>query len=309
MIPLLFPILADTIADPMDHDTVYVHEWGVVCFEELGPEVVGVRWEPFPFPDEPPYGYSVEAPVVWFHGSSCTGTFTVSTPEGWLTELYPRPDGTEGLPAPDIITEYFLPQITFAEWSIRLDGPEPSEEEPVPTYGALPFEWAMEYWRGVPSRWLYRESDGFVDRFIYYECGLPAGFDGLFKREGGSIVFDEGWSGEGLILASGEMPGMLPVHLEGEFETPAIAGFYPADPDSLRKIVSGWAEGMLKTEEIDALWNTWEGTLFAPPGKWLLFPLPSEVTERISAISFTPDDCWIEVVYERLFLGLIRIEG
>jgi len=309
MIPLLFPILADTIAVPIDYGTVYVHEWGVVCFEEPDQEVVGVRWEPVLFPDEPPYDYGVEAPVVWFHGSSCTGTFTVSTPEGWLTELYPLPDGTEGVFPPDIISEDFPPLITSARWSIRLDGPEPSEEEPVPTGGSLPFEWAMEYWRGVPSKWLYRESDGFVDRFIYYECGLPADFDGLFKREEGSIVFDEGWSGEGLVLISGEMPGMLSVHLEGEFAMPAISGFHPASSDSIRKVVSGWAGGMLKPEEIDALWNTWEGTLFAPPGKWLLFPLPSDVTERISTISFTPDDCWIDVVYERLFLGLIRIEG
>jgi len=49
MIPLLFPILADTIAVPIDYGTVYVHEWGVVCFEEPDQEVVGVRWEPVLF--------------------------------------------------------------------------------------------------------------------------------------------------------------------------------------------------------------------------------------------------------------------
>jgi hypothetical protein len=290
---------------------VHVHEWGVVRFDGNGAEVVGApRSDDYYSMDGNMYGdYCVEAPVVWFHGTSCSGTFSVTTPEGWLTELYPAPDEIRGLEPPGFLNGEFPERNIGAVWSITIGGAEPMAEEVREWYTGLPYEWAAGSWREVPAEYLYRDSDGFCDRFIYYECGLPGDWNDLFHSEDSNIVFESGYTGEGIVMIAGSMPGYLPVRLEGEFSMPAVAGFYPAEPDSIMSILSSWAGGMLKPAEIEALWNTWESTFFAGPGSWLLFPLPPEAVDRISRIEFTPDDCFVAVRYERLFLGLVSIGG
>ncbi len=305
MIPLFFAVLVDTVVAPESYQTVHVHEWGVVRFDDDGTEAMGTPWSGdygYPYDD-----YCVHAPVVWFHGANCSGSFTVTTPEGWLTELYPIPDETVVIEPPCILSGELPERIIHAVWNITIGSAEPVSGELREWHTGLPYEWAAGFWREVPAEYLYRQSDGFIDRFIYYECGLPGDWNDLFHTEESTIVFESGYTGEGIILVTGSLPGYLPVRVEGEVSIPAITGFYPAEPDSIMSILSGWAGGMLKPAEIEALWNTWEGTLFAGPGSWLLFPLPPETVDRISRIEFTPDNCWIDVRYERLFLGLVRI--
>ncbi len=79
MIPFFFFAVTDTVAIDIDFETVYVHEWGVVEVDMGFPTAGGAKWGYLDDQGtlEPYTGYGVEAPVVWFHGAQCTGTFTV----------------------------------------------------------------------------------------------------------------------------------------------------------------------------------------------------------------------------------------
>ncbi len=69
MIPLFFTVLVDTVVAPESYQTVHVHEWGVVRFDDDGTEAMGTPWSGdygYPYND-----YCVHAPVVWFHGANC----------------------------------------------------------------------------------------------------------------------------------------------------------------------------------------------------------------------------------------------
>jgi hypothetical protein len=306
MIPLFFAALVDTVVAPGDYETVHIHEWGVVLFSEDGADVTGVYDSPDDFYiDGYDYGhYCVEAPVVWFHGTPCSGTFTVRTPEGWLTELYPVPDDI-GSVAPELPV-----RPAEASWYFTVGGAEPSSERMREwDSSGLSWGWAAGYWRNVPAEYLYRESDGFCDRFIYYECGLPLQWNEIFTGVDEGIVFRDGFTGEGIVFVSGSMPGYAMVSIEDELIVPPMEEFVPAGPDSMKAILGRWAEWKLKPEEIDALWYTWESAMYTLPGTWLLFPIPAEDVNRISTIEFIPDDCFVGVRYQRLFLGLVRIDS
>jgi hypothetical protein len=50
MLPILFPILADTVVAPVDDFTlIRVHEWGVVTFTSVGTSVTGAPEDTYGF--------------------------------------------------------------------------------------------------------------------------------------------------------------------------------------------------------------------------------------------------------------------
>jgi hypothetical protein len=303
MLPLLFPLLADTVIAPYPHDygQVRVHEWGVVTFTSAGTEITGA---PGGLYGHDPFGLLlVDAPVVWFHGEPFGGTFTVRAEMGFITTAYPKP--SEGFSGPTPVT---------ASWRIVGRMPQPFTEVPRPSVPEnTPFRWAMDFWRDVPCLDLYTQEEVYLDRFLYYETAIP---DGLHARM--NTVVENGrqlagfFSPDGIRIVTGPEPlirpdRIVPLPLVGSRSTAIRTTMHRQE---ILDRLCDWAGGNLKSHEIAALWNTWEPFFTErPPGEiWLLFPLPPETVEGISSIHLQPDDPHLSVEYHRLFLGLVRLE-
>ena len=318
MFPFLFPLFADTVVAEYDMDIVYVHEWGVVEYQQGSLQATGARWGYLDcdatlrdyVPD------MAEAPVVWFHGQPFTGDFSVEVQGGMVTTVLPRPDTdmVETLDPPPFL-DRLEPQIHGVIWeelSCAYELVLPAEEE-VPAEGQapyyndffydIPFQWAMPYWRQSPSMRIARESDGWSDSFLYYECTIDPTFDPL-------LAF------ETAIRASGE--GMLFSLADGDLRA-AVVGLQEDEIDILREGLSvedilvtlcEWGGNRFKSEEIDALWKTWEPCIrtrcISGDEEILLFPLSPGAVESISTLHLETDQGY-DVVYERLFLGLAAV--
>lgn len=318
MLPFLFPFIADTvIAPPPDYTDLFVNEWGVVVFTSEGTTVAGA-------PDENGnlfYGRQVfgelcvDAPVIWIHGAFFNdATLTVKTAEGSLTALFPLPDVTFN-------DDNDRPII--ASWNISAPPPLPRRERPeliIPP--ETPFGWAMNYWRDVPSLDLFSAENGeYMANFLYYEAGIPywEDLDGIFDAR----VLAGRYAPDGLLITAGHEPQVERIQLiplpSGSGIPAHLAG--PLSNDEVRYIICDWAGGNLKSEEITALWETWEpffSTLsmddeFALDRRgldeqWILFPLPWDVVEEISTIRLEVHDTVDRnITYNRLFLGLVRV--
>ncbi len=309
---LILVLSVSVLAQDREAAHIEVHEWGVVLFDEQGTGNAG--GVPFPALTMNPVDdliepIEVEAPVVWFHGPYFTGTFRVSTETGSLKAMYPYPDHIETAPpSPDDLWE----QIVSVEWTGLSVGSSFTETEEARRISyAQPYQWAMNYWRTVPANWIYRQGDGIQERFIYYECSISGDFPCPLIRTDDGFAFEPGYSGEGLIfIPGGEYSRISLIELTGTLRLPEGEETRIRDPDYAKQVIFEWAGGMLRTEEIDAFWSTWESTLTdtCPDGaSWLLFPLPNETVEAISTIELIPNESWLEVRYERLFLGLVKI--
>lgn len=319
MLPLLFPLLLDTvIAPPADYYNIFVNEWGVVVFNSMGASVEGA-------PDENGnvlYGRDtyegdllVDAPVIWVHGGNFDeATVTVKAGQGFLTTLFPEPDSTQG-----------SEQTVVAEWHIS--SPEratPTDRSELSAPEGTPFAWAMDYWRDVPSLDLYNhETREYIGNFLYYEMGIPfwESPEGIYDANSLAACY----SPEGLIITTGAQPHVERIQL---IALPDGAQSPPGQQESLSddkicEILCGWASGNLKSQEITALWQTWE-PFFTTGGTsdkeisdsesadetWILVPLPWDVVEGISTINLEVHDqvsLYREITYNRLFLGLIRV--
>jgi hypothetical protein len=267
----------------------FVHEWGVVVFEHNSPVICGIPGnEPVYFPND----ICAEAPVIWIHGEPFTGSFTVELPENeTFTVTYPDPDA---FPEQQIV------------WEISGgSGAEQSAEEILPVYEG-PFNWAMPYWRAVPSLTLYQKSTGTADNFLYYECTVNTDFTNNFFQWGqnGNPVF----SGTAVTEALYFTPdGVFPVSVpESEF----IPGPMPMGGETSLALApltfSRWAESRLEASEITALFETWKPVLTEDDSYWLVFPIPAELNNEISSIMLEPDgDSNVE--YERFFLGAVKL--
>lgn len=300
MIPLLYFALADTVIEYVPDDIVFIHEWGVVELDEGYCEAKGARWGSL---DERGYlvdyyPVEVEAPVVWFHGAECTGTFSVEVTGGDFTLLRPRPDSIAFHAVPGLEAS----ETHVAVWEdlqvvdTDLRGTEVEEEIPFEDIYTDDFSWAMPLWREVPGNVLIHTARNFKDNFLYYECSMN-GY-GMFSDEyygytGPALLFFAGE--EGLACAKISVPSAMGARDE-----------FISEQD-IQNEFCDWAMNGLKSSEIAALWNTWEPILRTRcelNGQTVMvFPLSSEQTESISRIRFVPDR-ELEVRYDRLFLGL-----
>ncbi len=300
MLPILFPILADTVVAPVDDFTlIRVHEWGVVTFTSVGTSVTGAPEDTYGFD---PFGMVlVDAPVVWFHGAPFSGTFTARAEMGFISAAYPEPHG-----------EFQGMTPVAAAWRIEGRMPVPFEEAPSPDVPEnTPFAWAMDHWRDVPCLDLYTADGDYLDRFLYYETAIP---DGLHARM--NTVVEDGrqlagfFSPEGILLETGPEPvarvfRIIP--LPADRETARL----PLERDGVLEKLCDWGGGNLKSQEIEALWNTWEPFFRARPlgERWLLFPLPPATVEQISTVNLSLEAPGFgRVEYHRMFLGLVRLE-
>lgn len=289
MIPLM-PFLVDTMI-PMDgpHLNNIVHEWGVVIFQESGAHMAGGLGDAVSFDDFHDMDACAEAPVVWIHGEPFSGAFSVNLPDGQnFTYLYPEP------------SDRFDLQAT---WRVEADGSSGYQsEERVPYFG--PFKVASVWWEAVPSLDLDFPDAGASANYIYYECTVAPGFSDLFLEwdAGGAPGLGEGFPEEALYFSEGEAgtfappaPGLVNWNISREALT----------EDRIQEILCGWAGGMLKSSEIEALWETWKPHW--QQGSWVVFPIPEEHHLDISRITLSIDRT-MTVEYERLFLGAVRID-
>ena len=315
MIPLLFPFLADTvIAPPPDFDEIFVNEWGVVVFTSDGTTVAGA-------PDEngglyfgrEPYGeLMVDAPVIWIHGAFFEeATFTVKANMGELTALYP-----EGYSTDD---DGF---IQAASWHISAPPPVPLLRRPAPPEAdGVPFAWAMPFWREVPSRDLFSaETDEYLGNFLYYEAGILfwQGPEGIYEPE----ILAGHYSPEGFTITTGDEPVVERTQLVPLPD--GTGGNYSREPlndQEICDVICDWAGGNLKSQEIEALWNTWKPFFQTETPydelsadrrgqgeKWIMFPLPWDEVDKISSINLDIEGAPDRIIhYNRLFLGLVRV--
>ncbi len=64
------------------------------------------------------------------------------------------------------------------------------------------------------------------------------------------------------------------------------------DPRELRRELWLWAEGVLREDEFDSFWNTWESQFTGvPQGQvMVLYPVPGEILEGIASLEVVTDD-------------------
>lgn len=291
MIPLI-PFLVDTAIAYEEPDLLnYVHEWGVVVFEDRMTILCGGPWPE----NDYPYDMCAEAPVVWIHGEPFEGSFSVRLPEEqYFTFMYPEPSSVSG---------------SAIEWSFSAGIP-PSVEESLPPweqsmyYG--PFSWALESWRSVPSLPLFMQATGVEESFLYYECTVSADFaDHFFTgwNDGNPVLAQDAFS-EALLFTP---DGFFPLNpAPGEIRPLALPVRGETDPALAMEIFCRWAGSALKSEEIQALWDTWEPEWADGESVWLVFPIATAYHDEISVISLEKASS-TGTAYERFFLGAVRL--
>jgi hypothetical protein len=299
MLPLLWCALADTVVAEYTPETVFVHEWGVVVVDEGYPQA---RGNPYGRIDQDGYlmdfpEVEVKAPVVYFHGEECSGDFTVTIPNGSFTSIYPFPDSAVNEGVFGLATGGDVATAVWEDLKVVADTPvQPSGPVPVPDIPDC-FSWAVPMWREVPANLLRYEPRGYADVFLYYESSLydTGMFAGeYFGYEGAALVFfaDDGQ----LACVRATVPG------EADAAGPILSD------REIMEVLCRWGHNALKTEEIAALWNTWEPCLRTrceQEGRtMMMFPLSDEQEEAISHISFVPNRNGLLVRYDRLLVGL-----
>ncbi|MCK4504078.1 MAG: hypothetical protein KAW14_00560 [Candidatus Aegiribacteria sp.] len=307
MLPLMFAAaLVDTvIAPPADLNTIYVHEWGAITFAE---EVI-IGAAP---PSDPLSNYTtpdewdellVRAPVVYFYGATFQGTFTVTVPSGTFIETWPVP---EKLTA---IAPLHLASSSRAVWTISgTSWGEPGTTDTPAGRHELSFSpEILDIWRWPPS-FLLEFGNGIREKFIYYECALrPQNNDDFYP----ALLTNDG------TVLSPEYHGELIrfIKSDGKVIIDPITGRYgmrreiqqATEYGDILETLCSWAGGTMKSDEINAMWTTWEDWIYN--GSWsgdtlLVFPLPDETVERMSSITLeTSEEHDIE--YSRFYVGIL----
>lgn len=296
MLGLMLAAVCDTvIAPPGPVDVVRVHEWGGVWFGEnriVATADPSSTWDIYSGPSAPDDPICVEAPVVYIHGPSFSGSLQVTAETGSFTVLYPDASGVS-------------PGSAVWRFEAAAESGDPAEEVPFPDSAEIPGNWPVDVWREVPACHLYFEG-GVEDKFVYYETEIPVTDFPSARR-----MLQQGEVSRGLLVQPGadglyymevnpaNVPGSL---IDGEF--------LPLETNDAVGTLCGWADGELKTAEVRAMWESWKGHLES--GGWagdtvLLFPLPESRVRAISTLSLQTD-LGCEVEYHRLFVGMVPLE-
>ncbi len=287
----------------LSESPVEVHEWGVVTFTQES-VIFGAAPETDHISDVIPVNQPEEtlarAPVVYFYGESFSGLFTVTVNSGSFIELYPEPESAvDTSPMPENPS-------TNASWNITSAFHIPPSPRTMigmlstPSFISCVFPEQINLWRQPPSMHLYF-SDGYAEKFIYYECRLNSQSDSVYYP---MLITDEGaaldpeWDGEMFrAVRTGDSVMIELVQSEG---TGVV------ESTDIPEILSDWASGYMKSEELQTMWETWEDWVLG--GEWsgdtlVVFPLPGSTVEGISSIYLETDND-IPVEYRRFFLGL-----
>jgi len=295
---LLVLVFANVLLAEYTDDMIYIHEWGVI---EMDEQYLQVRGCPDGYIDE--FGYvqeypmaEVTAPVVYFYGADCSGTFSVRIRDGSFTLLLPYPDS--------ITHEADAEECYTAAWEhLTITSSEPlgdatTEATSVtrgPEYEDC-FTWAVPLWRMVPANRIRYPSAGYDDVFIYYESVMndPSMFIGDYYNHVGEVLIFSSEGGE-----------MVCEHTTVPVESDAIRE--TLSDVEIMAVLYTWGGGGMYAEEITALWQTWKPLLKTRCEienlTLMLFPLTERQVSMVSTLSFVPVSN-IMIQFDRLLLGL-----
>ncbi len=295
---LLACVLANVLLGEFSDDMIYIHEWGVIEMDEL---YLQARGCPDGYIDE--YGYvqeypvaSVTAPVVYFYGADCSGTFSVTIRDGSFTLLLPYPDSLASKTDTEVRHTAVWENLTVRSVEPPVDA---TTEALYVTRGPELddcFAWAVPFWRMVPANSIHYPSAGYEDVFIYYESGMsnPEMFIGEYYNHVGEALVFFPEDGE-MVCVKTTVPGESDANGETLSDLEIMAVLY------------SWGNGGMLTEEIAALWQTWKPLLRTRCElenlTMMLFPLTDRQESIVSTLSFVPVEN-ILIEYERLLLGL-----
>ena len=291
-------LLANVLLTEYTDNMIHIHEWGVIEMDEL---YLHARGCPDGYIDD--YGYvqdypmaEVTAPVVYFYGADCSGTFTVKIRDGSFTLLLPYPDS--------LAHESEGEECYTAVWeNLNVTSSEPVTDATTEATFLNSdsefencFSWAVPFWRMVPANNIRYPSAGYEDVFIYYESVMrnPEMFIGeYYNHVGEALIF---------LPEDGEM---VCVKTTVPVESDAIGA--PLSDLEIMAVLYSWGGGDMLVEEIAALWQTWKPLLRTRCQHenltLLLFPLNERQENMVSTLSFVPVEN-ILIQYERLLLGL-----
>ena len=295
---LLACVLANVLPAEFSDDMIYIHEWGVIEMDEIYLRASGC---PEGYIDE--FGYFQEypmaevlAPVVYFHGADCSGTFSVRVRDGSFTLLLPYPDSLDIETGAEVrcsavwedlrITSSEVSADAVTEASVTIRGLELQDS----------FSWAVPFWRMVPANRIHYASAGYDDVFIYYESEMnnPEMFVGeYYNHVGEALIF---FSEDGEMVC---VKAVVPAESDAIGET-------LSDLEIMAELYS-WGGGGMLPEEIAALFQTWKPLLRTRCEReyltLMLFPLTDRQVSIVSTLSFVPVEN-ILIQYDRLLLGL-----
>ena len=295
---LLVLVFANVLLAEYTDDMIYIHEWGVI---EMDEQFLQVRGCPDGYIDE--FGYvqeypmaEVTAPVVYFYGADCSGTFSVRIPDGSFTLLLPYPDSLAYDASAEVRYTAVWEHLTITSSEPLGDATtEATSVSRGPEYEDC-FSWAVPLWRMVPANRIRYPSAGYDDVFIYYESVMndPSMFIGDYYNHVGEVLIFSSEDGE----------------MVCEYTT------VPVESDAIRDTLSDveimavlytWGGGGMYAEEIAALWQTWKPLLKTRCEienlTLMLFPLTERQVSMVSTLSFVPVEN-ILIQFDRLLLGL-----
>lgn len=284
---------------------IVLHEWGVVLYGSGTAVAAGAP------PGEGIMPVLVDAPVIAFHGSGFSGDVFVCS-FGDVFSVYPMPDSTGGLFGIDGLgSTLWWSDVTVSPpvVDVPVTDRRGSDDALIPGFG-----WAAGMWRSPEACWIERPSDGFRDKFLYYEVdlaeiGLPIPLEGRAP---------EGFPPEDLVTdmlvftrcADGGVSCSRTCMTDSEAADESVPA--PADDKSCETVMQAmryWAGDLLAGDEIDAMWATWEPYVYR--GDWqgdslAVFPMPRRLVACISGIGvFTSPQ--VPVVIDRFFLGMLPL--
>lgn len=295
---LLICLLTNVLLAEYSDDMIYIHEWGVI---EMDVAYLQVRGCPDGYIDE--YGYfreypmaEVTAPVVYFYGADCSGTFSVRIFDGSFTLLLPYPDSITYEIEPEVRSTAVWENLVITSSESLADATtEASAVTRGPEFENC-FDWAVPFWRMVPANNIRYPSAGYDDVFIYYESGMnnPSMFIGdYYNHVGEALVF---------FTENGEMVCVnATVPLESDATGETLSDL------EIMVVLFSWGSGGIYPEEIAALWQTWKPLLRTRCEienlTLMLFPLTERQVSMVSTLSFVPVEN-ILIQFDRLLLGL-----
>lgn len=303
-------VLASLVLTGSGNGSLEVHEWGVLLWAGSSLSASGASGGPWFDPSEP----VVMAPVIYLYGTPGECEVTVSS-HGRIFDLYPDPDRFFGL---DGCLRSLGSAVRWSGLRVGPLVPGGNERWSLSHDIEIPgFQWAVSMWRQPRALVIERDSDGFLDRFLYYEVDLsgtgfpmplppfsPEGAPAEETVSGRVLVFQRPDDGGG-VMVSVEPVGDL---LSGGAPEAVPAASAEYDCILPLSVIRSWAAGVLNEEEIGAMWGTWEP--YARYGDWegsrlVVFPVPPALLDRISAVEL--DSGGLRIEYRRFFLGIIAI--
>lgn len=305
MLQILLSLLAATLAAQVsstdrEMPVVEVHEWGVLVASGTG---TGLATHPGDLIEpETPYIFEDpmvdRAPVVYFYGPPFAGRFTVEAASGEILSTWPVPSAGSA-----------TWQIS-AEWS-GLDIDPSTVTERVHPW--MVDGWDASGWR-VPQSMTIRTGEGFIDKFVYYECTVdPAVLPVQPKSLGVDVA--EGFEDmpAALIIPSCAGPSVLPLEA-GVLENPLeLMRNSVVEPVDMLSLFYEWSRDVVDIDEVDALWGSWrrwfslDGLPSPDSGEALLvYMVPAEVLDSVSTLELVTEQGY-PVEYRRFILCVTRI--